>query len=365
MSALFPPEYPDRPDAPLLSFGPSFSEEIARSIISAIWHDEHQEPHEGQIRASAALTMLEAFHPRDQLECMLAAQGVAAHSAAMECLRRAMLPDTPEAIAIKLRANAVQLNRMFSNLVRDMERLQSKPLTPRPNQPPSVSGDPSDDPLPGGSAPPTPANHAPVTVPHPKRTRAKTGPEAPAGPRQPARMPDLDDVPEIPEDIETRPDGTPGNLALYLTKPPVVEYVPREPALMMALRTRPSPFRMVNIPKDAAGPPIAPEPSIAPPEPPCQEQRMGRGPLDLMERMFTGDALSRFASARLDPDAPVQPMTFEDDSSVFELELISTGGDPAAEAERAEMIAAHPEGKPIVTFRHGTKPGPRKPPDDG
>jgi hypothetical protein len=185
-------------------------------------------------------------------------------------------------------------------------------------------------------------------------------------------MPDLDDVPEMPEDIETRPDGTPGNLAAYLTTPPVVEYVPREPVIMMALRTRPSPFRMVNIPKDAAGLPVAPDSTVPPTEdipPPGQEPRMGRGPLDLMERMFTGDALSRFASARFDPDAPVQPMTFEDDYSVVELELISTGGDAAAEAERAEMIAAHPEGKPIVTFRHGTGrhdtgADPRGPPDD-
>jgi hypothetical protein len=38
-----------------------------------------------------------------------------------------------------------------------------------------------------------------------------------------------------------------------------------------------------------------------------------------------------------------------------DLELISTGGDPAAEAEQAAMMAAHPEGKPIVTFHHGTK----------
>ena len=35
--------------------------------------------------------------------------------------------------------------------------------------------------------------------------------------------------------------------------------------------------------------------------------------------------------------------------------MISTGGDPEAEAQRQAMMAAHPEGKPIVIFRHGTK----------
>ena len=63
MPTLFPPEYPDRPDAPLLSFGPSFSEEIARSVIGAVWHENNEQPHEAQVRVAAALTMLEAFHP--------------------------------------------------------------------------------------------------------------------------------------------------------------------------------------------------------------------------------------------------------------------------------------------------------------
>ena len=46
MPTLYPPEYPERPDAPLLAFGPSFSEEIARSVIGAIWHDDDEKPHE-------------------------------------------------------------------------------------------------------------------------------------------------------------------------------------------------------------------------------------------------------------------------------------------------------------------------------
>src|SRR5271165_2904981 len=102
MPILFPPEYPDRPDAPLLSFGPSFSEEISRSVIQAVWCGDDEKPHEAEVRVAAALTMLEAFHPRDHLECMLAAQGVAAHTMIMECYRRAMHADTPEAVAIKL-----------------------------------------------------------------------------------------------------------------------------------------------------------------------------------------------------------------------------------------------------------------------
>jgi hypothetical protein len=58
MPPLYPPEYPYRPDAPLLSLGPSFSEEIARSLVSAIWHENREQPHESDVRTAAGLTML-------------------------------------------------------------------------------------------------------------------------------------------------------------------------------------------------------------------------------------------------------------------------------------------------------------------
>jgi hypothetical protein len=364
MPTLFPPEYPDRPDAPLLSFGPSFSEEIARSLIQTFWRDENEEPHDFEIRVAAGLTMLEAFHPRDHLECMLAAQGVAFHCAIMENLRRAMLANQPELVAIKLRSNASQMGRTFSTILHDMERRQAKPLPERPGQAP----------IPPTSGPSTsggPPDESSDPGPPPKRSRAKGSPSKDSGAPVPdkdnppaGRTLNLDDVPELPEDMEIRPDGTPGSLAGYVPKPPVVEFVPREPAIMIALATRPKPWRLVNIPSDQTPPGTGWDPP-PPPDAPASEHepQPGRGPLDLRERIFTGDSLARFASARFDPDAPIEPLQFEDEDSVVELELISTGGDPAAEAERDAMMAAHPEGKPIVIFRHGTKRPPDGPPD--
>jgi len=87
--------------------GPAFSEEIARSLVRAIWHENREQPHETDVRTAAGLTMLEAFHPRDQLETMLAAQGVAAHCAIMDNFRGAAHPDTPPLLALKYRANSV------------------------------------------------------------------------------------------------------------------------------------------------------------------------------------------------------------------------------------------------------------------
>jgi hypothetical protein len=372
MPTLFPPEYPERPDAPLLGFGPSFSEEISRTVIQTIAWYEHDDPRDHEIRIAAGLTMLEAFHPRDHLECMLAAQGVGFHCAIMETLRRAMLPSQPELVAIKLRANASQLSRTYSNLLKDMERRQSKPLPRRTGLTPPESGGPADNPSPdapspGDAAAPkprgkrAPAKASPVATTESREAAGATERREPAGaqPAEPVSA-NLEDVTDPPEDMITRPDGTPGSLSGYIPKPPEVAFVPMEPAIMYALATRPKPWRQVNVPGgEAAADPPAP---VDVPEVP-QEPPEARGPLDMRERIFTGDSLSRFASARFDPDAPIEKLVFEDEDSVVELELVSTGGDPEAEAERQAMMAAHPEGKPIVIFRHGTKSPPKPPPD--
>lgn len=318
---LFPPDYPFRPDAPLLSFGASFSEEIARSVIAVVWRGDSEPPHETDVRIAASLTMLEAFHPRDHLECMMAAQGVACHVSIMDCYQRAVNPDVGDAVGIKLRSNASQLSRTFSMLLHDMERRQAKPLPRRPDEP-STGAKPPDDDSGGGD----------VSTGGFPAIAAQTK------------------SPEVPDDVQTRPDGTPGSLSAYAPKAPVEVFIPREPPIMMALALRPKLWRMVNAPPDlaAAAPPVADALARAP------RSGMG-GPLDPGARIFTGDALAQYTSARLDPNAPLDPPRFEDDSSEIELEFVSTGGDPEAEADRAAMAAAHPEGKPIISIRYGNK----------
>jgi hypothetical protein len=346
MPPLFPPEYPDRPDAPLLSFGPSFSEEIARSVIAAIWHEFDREAQETSVRIAASLTMLEAFLPRDHVECMLAAQAVVSHSMIMDLHRRVMHPDMTEPVAIKLRGNIALISRTFSNTLKDLDRRQDKQLPERPPFSTPTAGPPSGDP--SWDGPPTsderidPTNSGGVAA--------------------------LANGVQEPEDLKTRPDGTPGSLAAYAPKPPVEEFVPREPAIMWALATRPKPWKKVNAssdqPTDRSNDNEIPQP-IASGVPAIEPAtRIGRGPVNLNEPMFIGDALSRYASARLDPNAPAELPNFNDEDSVVELELISAGGNPEMEAERQAMMAAHPEGKPIRTYRYGSLPPPEEPLDE-
>jgi hypothetical protein len=224
-------------------------------------------------------------------------------------------------------------------------------LPPRPGQPPiaptSDGGDPPD-------AKRACAKTSPAKVANPTAATPQSLLDPVCPPEQPPVR--LEDLPQLPEDIETRPDGTPGNLTAYAPKAPVAPYIPpREAPIMVALATRPKPWRMVNVPKDQA-----PTGTVSDTNPPAAalqepERQVLRGLVDLRERIFTGDALATFAATRIDPDAPIEPMQIDSDAFTVELELISTGGDPAAEAEQAAMKAAHPEGKPIVTFRYGTE----------
>jgi len=65
---------------------------IANQTVQALWqnHGDEEERHK---RYQAALAGLMGIAPRDELEGMMAAQIIAAHSAAMECYRRAMIPE--------------------------------------------------------------------------------------------------------------------------------------------------------------------------------------------------------------------------------------------------------------------------------
>ena len=74
----------------------------------------------------AAVRALIAAKPADELEGMLAAQMVAAHSAAMECYRRAMIPEqTFECRQDNLR-QAAKLSRVYADLLLALDKHRGK-----------------------------------------------------------------------------------------------------------------------------------------------------------------------------------------------------------------------------------------------
>ena len=78
----------------LKAVGGSASDEwnnrIANDTIVTLWL-KNSDPETRQRQISGAIAGLVGINPRDELEGMMAAQLIAAHSAAMECYRRAMI----------------------------------------------------------------------------------------------------------------------------------------------------------------------------------------------------------------------------------------------------------------------------------
>jgi hypothetical protein len=65
---------------------------LAHQLVRSLWLPEDLGHEERQSRVSAAMALLEGIKPEDPIEGMLAVQMIATHEAAMECLRRSMLP---------------------------------------------------------------------------------------------------------------------------------------------------------------------------------------------------------------------------------------------------------------------------------
>src|SRR5690348_8499131 len=70
----------------------TFNNVLANQVVSALWLNRTNDGYRGEQKA-AAISSLMGIGPKDEIEGMLAAQMVAIHSASMECLRRAMIPE--------------------------------------------------------------------------------------------------------------------------------------------------------------------------------------------------------------------------------------------------------------------------------
>ncbi|MEH2565672.1 hypothetical protein [Bradyrhizobium sp. AZCC 2289] len=72
------------------------------------------------------MTALICIGPKDEFEGMLAAQMIGAHNAAMECHRRAMLPEQPFVGRSEALSQANKLSRTFATLLEALNRHRGK-----------------------------------------------------------------------------------------------------------------------------------------------------------------------------------------------------------------------------------------------
>ena len=74
--------------------------------------------------ANAAIALIREIAPRNAVEALLAAQMVAVHNAALELLRRAILPDQPGQFIDSLSNRATQLLRLYVDQIAAFDRMR-------------------------------------------------------------------------------------------------------------------------------------------------------------------------------------------------------------------------------------------------
>lgn len=100
-----------------------FNHRAMRQLAGTLWVPE------GCTREDvigAALDAMAGFEPADPVEGMMAALAVAQHAAAMECLRRAMIPEQPSEAAMRLRQQATKCTRAFADMAEAIDRRRGK-----------------------------------------------------------------------------------------------------------------------------------------------------------------------------------------------------------------------------------------------
>ena len=119
---------PDGHKSCLKSIGGSQSDHwnntLANQAVQALWLKGSPEERDRQLKATVAALM--GIEPKDELEGMMAAQLIAAHNAAMECFRRAMINEQTFDGRSENLAQANKLSRTFATLLEALNRHRGK-----------------------------------------------------------------------------------------------------------------------------------------------------------------------------------------------------------------------------------------------
>jgi hypothetical protein len=102
-----------------------FNNALANQVVSSLWL-AHSDAAGRDKLFHAALAAVVGIGPRDELEGMLAAQMVAAHTAVMECYRRAMIPEQPLEGRSENLKYAAKLSRVYAHQLEALARYRGK-----------------------------------------------------------------------------------------------------------------------------------------------------------------------------------------------------------------------------------------------
>jgi hypothetical protein len=103
-----------------------FNSVLFRETLHSVFVVESKGEDATSCKIAATSAALAAFKSTDEIEGMLAAQAVAMHFGAMECLRRAMINEQPAEIASKLRKDGANLARGMTDMLEALDRKRGK-----------------------------------------------------------------------------------------------------------------------------------------------------------------------------------------------------------------------------------------------
>jgi hypothetical protein len=120
---------PDHLKGTLKSIGGSRSDHwnniLANQTVKAVWLKD-SDPETRDKHHSATVAALVGIGPKDELEGMMAAQLIAAHNAAMECYRRAMIDEQTFEGRRENLSQANKLSRTYATLLEALNRHRGK-----------------------------------------------------------------------------------------------------------------------------------------------------------------------------------------------------------------------------------------------
>jgi hypothetical protein len=98
---------------------------IVSQVVQTLW-TKNSEPEERNRQYEGTISALIAISPKDEIEGMMAAQLIAAHNAAMECYRRAMIGEQTFEGRRENLAQANKLSRTYAALLEALNRHRGK-----------------------------------------------------------------------------------------------------------------------------------------------------------------------------------------------------------------------------------------------
>lgn len=108
------------------SENPLLQQHLLNQTYCALWLADELTEDEKLTRFISAISMLEGIEPKDGTEGMLATQMVGTHNAAMECLRRAMIPSQPNERRDENLKHATKLLSIYARQIEVLDKHRGK-----------------------------------------------------------------------------------------------------------------------------------------------------------------------------------------------------------------------------------------------